>query len=223
MGYYSEKLAGIYLRKCYDIAPPRVKQYLEAEIQHVLSRTNAGDCILELGCGYGRVTYEIAGTAGRVVGIDTAAESIELARSLAERNTQCEFLEMDATDIRFGDNEFDVVVCVQNGICAFGVDPLILVKEAIRVTRSGGCVLFSSYSSDFWSHRLHWFELQAENELLGEIDYNATGNGVIVCKDGFRAGAMGEKEFRELCEQIGMNPTITEVDGSSIFCEICKP
>ena len=159
MGYYSEKLAGIRLQKCYDIAPPRVKQYLEAEIQYVLSITNTGDCVLELGCGYGRVTYEIAGIARRVVGIDTAAESLELARSLAGKNTQCEFLEMDATDIRFGDGEFDVVVCVQNGICAFGVDPLILVKEAVRVARPGGCVLFSSYSSKFWSHRLRWFEL----------------------------------------------------------------
>jgi 2-polyprenyl-6-hydroxyphenyl methylase/3-demethylubiquinone-9 3-methyltransferase len=223
MGYYSEKLAGARLQRCYDIAPPRVKQYLQAEILHVLSRTKPDDSVLELGCGYGRVACEIAAVSRRVVGIDTAVESLDLARSLAGKKANCEFLEMDATDIRFEDDEFDIVICVQNGICAFGVDPMVLMREAVRVTRTGGSALFSSYSGTFWNHRLHWFELQAEHGLLGEIDYDKTGDGVIVCKDGFRAGAMGDKEFRELCEQIGISPAMTEVDESSIFCEIRKP
>ncbi len=223
MGYYSEKLAGIRLRECYDIAPARVKQYLDAEIQHVLSRTKPADSVLELGCGYGRVACEIAGAAKRVVGIDTAPESLELARSLLKNGMNCEFLAMDATTLSFDDNEFDLVVCIQNGICAFSADPLVLVKEAIRVACPGGHVLFSSYSSSFWAHRLEWFELQAERGLLGEIDYDATGDGVIVCRDGFRSGTMGETEFRELCGRIELEPTIHEVDESSIFCELVKP
>jgi 2-polyprenyl-6-hydroxyphenyl methylase/3-demethylubiquinone-9 3-methyltransferase len=223
MAYYSEKLAGKRLRECYDIAPARVKQYLGAEIHHVLSMTKPEDSVLELGCGYGRVTWEIAVVAKRVVGIDTAAESIVLARSREKNGMSCEFLEMDATTLSFDDNGFDLVVCIQNGICAFGVDQFVLVKEAIRVARPGGHVLFSSYSGKFWPHRLEWFELQAERGLLGEIDYDTTGDGVIVCKDGFRAGAMGDAEFRELCKRIELEPTINEVDESSIFCELVKP
>jgi len=223
MGYYSEKLAGIRLRECYDIAPARVKQYLTAEIQHVLSRTKPEDSVLELGCGYGRVACELAGAAKHVVGIDTATESLELARSLVKDGMSCEFLEMDATALSFDDNGFDLVVCIQNGICAFSADPFVLAKEAIRVARPGGHILFSSYSYKFWPNRLEWFELQAERGLLGEIDYDATGDGVIVCKDGFRAGAMGETEFRELCSRIDLEPTIYEVDESSIFCELVKP
>ena len=223
MGYYSEKLAGIRLRECYDIAPSRVKQYLAAEIQHVLSRTKPDDSVLELGCGYGRVASAIAGVAKHVVGIDTAPESLELARSLVKDGMNCEFLEMDATALSFDDNGFDLVVCIQNGICAFGADPFVLIKEAIRVARPGGSVLFSSYSSKFWAHRLEWFELQAERGLLGEIDYDATGDGVIVCKDGFRSGVMGKFEFRDLCDRIELEPTIYEVDGSSMFCELVKP
>jgi hypothetical protein len=30
--YYSEKLSAERLKKCYDIAPSRVRQYLDAEI-----------------------------------------------------------------------------------------------------------------------------------------------------------------------------------------------
>ena len=130
---------------------------------------------------------------------------------------------MDATTLSFDDNGFDLVVCIQNGICAFGVDPFILVKEAIRVARPGGHILFSSYSGKFWPYRLEWFELQAERGLLGEIDYDTTGDGVIVCKDGFRAGAMGDAEFRELCKRIELEPTINEVDESRIFYELVKP
>jgi 2-polyprenyl-6-hydroxyphenyl methylase/3-demethylubiquinone-9 3-methyltransferase len=100
------------------------------------------------------------------------------------------------------------------------VDRQQLVREALRVTRAGGRAIFSSYAERFWPHRLEWFELQARRGLVGEIDYDATGGGVIVCKDGFRAGAMGPEESRDLCTAIGVESVITEVDGSSVFCEI---
>jgi 2-polyprenyl-6-hydroxyphenyl methylase/3-demethylubiquinone-9 3-methyltransferase len=221
MGYYSEKLCGTRLRECYEIAPPRVRQYLEAEIRFVVDRVEPSDVVLELGCGYGRVALELAKVAGRVVGIDTSVESVDLARELG--GNDCEFLEMDAVDLRFPDREFDVVVCMQNGVCAFGVDQRQLLSEALRVTRPGGRVLLSSYSDRFWPHRLEWFELQAERGLVGEIDYGSTGDGVISCKDAFRAGAMNREDFESLCDSVGIVPTITEVDDSSVFCELIVP
>lgn len=223
MGYYSEKLAGVRLRRCYEIAPPRVREYLDSEIRHVVSMIGPDDSVLELGCGYGRAAFELAKAARRVVGVDTARESLELARGLAGAESNSEFLEMDATSMLFRDDAFELVACIQNGICAFDVDPSILVREALRVAKPGGLVLFSSYAERFWPHRLKWFELQAKEGLLGEIDYEKTGSGVIVCRDGFRAGAMGETEFREICRGIDLEPDITEVDGSSVFFELRKP
>ncbi len=219
MGYYSEKLSGHRLLECYEIAPPRVQQYLDAEIRHVLKHIKPGDAVLELGCGYGRVAIELSKAAHRVVGIDTSAENIELAREFACSGTNLEFFVMDAGNIRFPDREFDIVACIQNGICVFGIDRLRLIRGMIRVTRPGGRGFLSSYTEDFWAHRLDWFEIQAERGLLGEIDYKETRDGVIVCKDGFHAGAMGREEFRTLCEETGVVPHIEEVDGSSIFCE----
>ncbi len=220
MGYYTEKLSGARLRECYEIAPPRVRQYLDAEIRFVLERVEADDVVLELGCGYGRVALKLAKVASRVIGIDTSGENLALARELAGPGARCDFFEMDAVDLRFPDKEFDLVVCIQNGVCAFGVDPLRLLREALRVTRPGGRVMLSSYSERFWPHRLEWFELQAEHGLVGEIDYGSTGNGMIVCKDGFCAGAMSRGGFEALCESLGVVPTIAEVDGSAIFCEL---
>ena len=220
MDYYSEKLAGARLRECYAIAPARVQQYLRAEIDFLIERIGAVESLLELGCGYGRVTLELAGSARRVIGIDTSEESLQLARELAGEGSCCGFLRMDAVDLRFPDDEFDVTVCVQNGICAFGVDREQLLREALRVTRPGGRVLLSSYSDRFWEHRLAWFELQAERGFLGPIDRQATGEGTIVCRDGFRAGRMTPEEFHELCARAGRRASVEEIDQSSVFCSV---
>ena len=223
MGYYREKLSGNRLKRCYDIAPPRIRQYLNAEIQHARSRIAPGDTVLELGCGYGRVVMELADRAGQIVGIDTAMESLEMARAWIGERSNCAFVGMDAARMGFSDDSFDTVLCVQNGVCAFGVESTILIQEALRVVRAGGTALFSTYSHRVWPHRLAWFEEQSAHGLLGEIDYESTGDGVIVCKDGFRAGALTETEFREICTALGCEPVIDEVDASSIFCEITKP
>lgn len=79
-GYYSQKLSGRRLQHCYALASTRVQQYLEAEVQHVLSRVNATDTVLELGCGYGRVALRLAEVAKRVVGIYFAAVAVACAQ-----------------------------------------------------------------------------------------------------------------------------------------------
>lgn len=223
IGYYEGNLSGDRLRRCYEIASPRLKQYLEAEIQFVLRHLESSDSVLELGCGYGRVAFRLAEAAKRVVGIDTATGSLMLARQLSDAGSPCEFLEMDAVNLDFEESEFDKIVCVQNGICAFGIDKELLLRQALRVTRPGGRILFSTYSEKFWSERLRWFEAQAAAGLLGKIDYAKTGNGEIVCKDGFRSGQMSPENFRLLATTLGFDSKITEVDGSSVFMEIVVP
>jgi len=222
-GYYASGLSGERLRRCYEIASPRVRQYLEAEILFVLQRIGHADSVLELGCGYGRVAFRLAESARRVVGIDNAAGSIALARSLSDPGSRCEFLEMDALQLAFDDSEFDKVVCVQNGISAFGVDMEPLLREAARVTLPGGRLYFSTYADGFWEERLSWFEAQAEEGLVGEIDRAKTGNGVIFCRDGFRSGKVSPEEFISTGVKLGLDPRVTEVDGSSVFCEMTVP
>jgi len=218
--YYSKKLSAERLRQVYDLAPARAKQYLEAEIRFVLEKINPGDQVLELGCGYGRVLARMAEKTERVIGIDTSLDSLVMARASGDIRKTVMLLTTDAATLGFRDDCFDVVACVQNGISAFKVDRELLMREALRVTRPGGRVLFSSYAEAFWPDRLDWFRIQADHGLLGEIDEEATGNGVIVCKDGFRATTIGPEDFKALTSKIAVIPRITEVDGSSIFCEI---
>jgi 2-polyprenyl-6-hydroxyphenyl methylase/3-demethylubiquinone-9 3-methyltransferase len=159
----------------------------------------------------------LEGEARTVVGIDTSGSSLILAREMLGRVV---LAWMDAGRLGFVDGLFDVVVCIQNGISAFKVDYQGLMLEALRVTRPGGRVLFSSYAEDFWEPRLQWFEIQAAHGLIGEIDYDATGAGVIVGVDGFRATTVADDDFSALADELGFRATITTVDGSSVFCEL---
>ena len=59
--------------------------------------------------------------------------------------------------------------------------------------------------------------------MLGKIDHARSGEGVIVCVDGFRAGTMSAARFRSLCSALNIAPQITEVDHSSLFCELVAP
>jgi ubiquinone/menaquinone biosynthesis C-methylase UbiE len=218
--YYSQNLSAEKLRLCYEIAPRRVKQYLEAEIAFVLEKIGPSDLVLELGCGYGRVLQNMISKTKTVVGIDTSYASLLLAQRTFAKNPFCYLIVMDAVELGFCDKKFDTAVCIQNGISAFKVNRRKMIEETIRVTRSGGIVLFSSYSEHFWEDRLEWFRLQSKYGLIGEIDEDETGNGIIICKDGFRADTVSVDDFITLTSGLETNINITEVDKSSIFCEI---
>jgi len=218
--YYVETLSAERLLRCYELAPPRVRRYLRAEIEFVLDRVEPGTRLLELGCGYGRALAPLLERAARVVGIDTSAASLRLARERVGREEGCDLVLADAGRLPFADGSFDFVVCIQNGVSAFKVPPRRLIDEALRVTRREGKALFSSYAERFWEDRLTWFRAQAAHGLIGEIDQEATGNGVIVCRDGFRATTAGPRDFARWLAGKGLAWRTIEVDGSSLFCVI---
>ena len=218
--YYSEKLAAERLKQVYDLAPGPVRRYLTAEIAYVQARLPTGGRVLELGCGYGRVLKALAIQADFLVGIDSSYPSLGLARDYLADVPAVMLARMDAVHLAFPPATFDLVCCLQNGISAFQVDQRALIEAAVAVTRSGGGVLFSSYADIFWEHRLAWFRLQAAHGLLGEIDEAATGNGVITCKDGFRATTVSPDRFRALARGLGRRITIETVADASVFCEI---
>jgi ubiquinone/menaquinone biosynthesis C-methylase UbiE len=218
--YYLHKLSAERLKRVYDVAPARVREYLDAEVNHVLEKIRPGDLVVELGCGYGRILPKLAEKAGWVIGIDTSAATLEFARKALDMIPNFSLYRMDAVKLGFRDRAFDCVVCIQNGISVFHVDQRTLMSESVRVARAGDIVLFSSYSDKFWKHRLEWFQLQSAAGLLGEIDCDKTMDGVIVCKDGFTATTVDAEDFRALTNNLVADVRIVEIDESSLFCEI---
>ncbi|MEE8577859.1 MAG: class I SAM-dependent methyltransferase [candidate division Zixibacteria bacterium] len=218
--YYQEELAAEKLKQCYDLAPDRILQYLQAEIDYALSRIESSDTVLELGCGYGRLISPLAQKASTVIGIDISPGSLKYAKTYLAGLTNYTVALMDASELGFVDNQFDCVFCLQNGISAFHLDPILLISEALRVTRTGGRCIFTSYSPKIWKARLNWFELQSRAGLLGEIDYDRTGDGNIVCHDGFTASTASVEDFTRFADQIAVEASIKEIDNSTIVCEM---
>ena len=216
-GYYAERLGGTSLLRCYELASPRVRQYLTAEVDFVVERLRPADVVLDLGCGYGRTLPDFARAAGFAVGIDTSETSLALAAGRLADLRNVLLARMDAHRLAFVDGSFDTVICVQNGIAAFGADPRAVVREAHRVLRPGGTAMFSSYAESFWEERLSWFEAQAAAGLIGPIDRRRTDAGVIVCTDGLVLGAVGPEEFAALATELDGEVCSTEVDGSCWF------
>jgi len=220
--YYKDKLSASKLFKCYEIAPSRIKQYLDAEIQFVITNVRGADLVLELGCGYGRVLKTVSPFVSMIIGNDISRGSLELAKSYMEPCKNYRLLQMNASNMSFSPCVFDAVFCIQNGISAFGVDKKRLIAESIRVTKSDGVILFSSYSPKIWADRLDWFRKQSQIGLLGEIDEEKTGGGTIVCKDGFKATTISGSQFTELFREFELDASVIEVDESSIFCKVVK-
>ena len=219
-GYYTDRLAADRLARCYEIAPPAVQRYLETEIRHILGAIEPGDRVLELGCGYGRVLARLAPEASFVVGIDLSLPSLARAARRRGQRQQYRLALMDAVALGFRPGSFDVVCCPQNGISAFHADQRTLLESAVRVTAPGGKVQFFSYSDEFWESRLAWFRAQAAEGLIGEIDEAATGDGTIVCRDGFTATTVSPERLAELARGLGRSVSVGVLDRASVVCEI---
>ena len=99
----------------------------------------AGGSALDVACGSGKLTAElatIAGPQGRVVGLDFSPQMIEVAR---RDHPGIEFVEGDALNLPFDDASFDA------STIAFGLrnlsDPVRGLREMLRVVRRRAVVL----------------------------------------------------------------------------------
>jgi SAM-dependent methyltransferase len=99
--YYTDRLAAERLRACYDLAPPRTRAYLEAEIEFVLRRTRPSMVVLELGCGDGRVLGRLLPSVHVAFGIDTSLASLRMAFEFMGNKPSLRLAWMDAIYMGF--------------------------------------------------------------------------------------------------------------------------
>jgi SAM-dependent methyltransferase len=109
---------------------------------------SAPDRILELACGTGVVTQMLVDRLsgnGRIVATDLNQAMIDMARTKSPRAGNIDWQVADACDLQFADGSFDVVVC-QFGWMFFP-DRALAAREAARVLRPGGRLLFNTWDS----------------------------------------------------------------------------
>jgi len=218
--YYAEKLNSQSLFLVYDTAIPRIAQYLKAEIDFVRQHLKPSDSVLEIAAGYGRIVRSLAPSCASITGMDISAESVELAQNYLKDCPNAEMVEMDLHKLHF-DRKFDVVLCLQNALSAARATPEA-IRAMVALLAPGGTAFFSTYSARFWDWRIKWFEEQADKGCLGELDYKQTKDGVIICKDGFKATTQTPEELDSIGRMLGLPYELQEVDESSLFLIVHK-
>ena len=92
-----------------DIVKQRVKTLAAIEL-------GAGERVLDIGCGVGFLTHEMAmrvGKSGKVIGLDKNPEMINHARRRCEGLQQTKFYKGDAGVLPVDDKTLDAVTCTQ--------------------------------------------------------------------------------------------------------------
>jgi SAM-dependent methyltransferase len=104
----------------------------------------AGARVLEVGCGSGVVLRDLAplaGSRGRVVGVDTSQAMLQAARQLCRPVKRCARIELhhgDGAHLPFPPGQFDVTLGIT--VILHVPEPAAVVEEMVRVTRPGGRV-----------------------------------------------------------------------------------
>ena len=129
---------------------------------------DGGKKVLDVGCGAGRTTAHLKKRGYDVVAIDYVEAMIKRAR---EKFPQDDFRVMDATQLAFGDNSFDIALFSFNGVdCIYPEKKREeAIREMRRVIKPGGHLIFSSHNSLIVPKtKYEWF-WWALNILTGKI------------------------------------------------------
>ncbi|KAI0340019.1 UbiE family methyltransferase [Trametopsis cervina] len=110
--------------------------------------------ILDLGCGPGTITADLAGYVpeGHITGLDAAADVLDKARAHAEgrKIANITFTTGDVHALPFPDATFDVTHAHQ--VLQHVADPVQMLREMRRVTKPGGFVATreTDFGGMFW-------------------------------------------------------------------------
>ncbi|MBC8500302.1 MAG: class I SAM-dependent methyltransferase [Nanoarchaeota archaeon] len=110
--------------------------------------------ILDIGCGSGRTTFELAKMGYKVVGIDLTPAMIKSAKEMSkELKINADFRVGDATNFEFKNESFDNALFSFNGWDQIpgSNNRLKSFKEIFRVMKSGGYFIFTSHIRVFFS------------------------------------------------------------------------
>jgi ubiquinone/menaquinone biosynthesis C-methylase UbiE len=116
--------------------------------EKLIARTNAktGQRILDIGCGCGAITIELAkqvGPSGHVLGIDISVPMLERARQLTDKELPADYVLADATVYPFDPESFDLLVS-RFGVMFFA-DPVLSFRNLRNALRPKGQLIFACW------------------------------------------------------------------------------
>ncbi len=98
---------------------------------------------LDMGCGAGFLTHDMALFGHEVTGVDLSKESLEVARKMDETGS-IHYLQADVAKIPLPDASFDVVSAMD--LLEHVENPESVVQEAARLLKPGGLFFFHTFN-----------------------------------------------------------------------------
>jgi SAM-dependent methyltransferase len=149
-----------------------------------LLELQAGDHVLDLGCGTGDDVAALAsrvGPSGRAVGVDFSATMIaEAQQRTVGMDLPVVFIQGDAHHLDFSDDAFDG--CRAERLLQHAPNPQAVLAEMVRVAKSGARVIV-------WESELEMLVFDAPDRAVSRTMQH------FIC-DGFRNGAIGHQLYR---------------------------
>jgi len=108
-----------------------------------------GKSVLELACGIGLDTLELARHGANVTAIDVSRTCIDVAKeALNYQNLDVDFLVANAEELCFPDNSFDIIIA--RGILMYTVHPDKIIYEINRMLKLNGKAFLLLHNKYSW-------------------------------------------------------------------------
>lgn len=205
--------------------PALTPERTAAEIDFVLSQAQVppGSRILDVGCGPGRHSLELARRGYRVVGIDPAAAMIAAARERAQDlETPPEFIQARAQDFS-ADETFDAAICLFTTLGQMDErgDNRGLLERVAQTLAPGGTLVVETPQRGWVAQNLKAFDRFEDDERVTIID-RSLDEGENIVSEIFtlisgqerhtyllRYRVFSQEEMRTLLEESGLEVVTT--------------
>ncbi|MGC9516864.1 MAG: class I SAM-dependent methyltransferase [Methanomicrobiales archaeon] len=162
--------------------------------------------ILDWGCGWGRIDFELQEKGYTVTGFDINSELISISKDFAvntnsKHENKVQFHVANALNLPYDDKSFDV--CLMQAFMTTVVDVddrSSVLNEANRVLGEDGIIYMAEFAQS-WENPIYRDRYLSDFDLTGEkCTFIVTKDGTVNTAEIYRAHHFSEQELRDLIE-----------------------